>query len=62
MKRRPIMAGNWKMNMLVSEAEALVKGLKSGLDGTEEVDVLTIDLDQRSVFNVYNEPSGGIYP
>lgn len=40
MKRRPIMAGNWKMNMLVSEAEVLVKGLKSGLDGTEEVDVV----------------------
>jgi triosephosphate isomerase len=40
MKRRPIMAGNWKMNMLVSEAEALVRGLKSGLDGTEEVDVV----------------------
>ena len=40
MKRRPITAGNWKTNMLVSEAEALVKGLKSGLDGTEEVDVV----------------------
>ena len=40
MKRRPIMAGNWKMNMLVSEAEALVKGLQSGLDGAEEVDVV----------------------
>jgi triosephosphate isomerase len=34
------MAGNWKMNMLVSEAEVLVEGLKSGLDGTEEVDVV----------------------
>ena len=40
MKRRPIMAGNWKMNMLVAEADALVNGLKSGLDGTEEVDVV----------------------
>jgi triosephosphate isomerase len=34
------MAGNWKMNMLVSEAEALVNGLNSGLDGKEEVDVV----------------------
>jgi triosephosphate isomerase len=34
------MAGNWKMNMLVAEAEALVNGLKEGLDGTEEVDVV----------------------
>ena len=40
MARRPIMAGNWKMNMLVSEAEALVNGLKAGLEGTEEVDVV----------------------
>jgi len=40
MKRRPIMAGNWKMHMLVAEAEVLVGGLKSGLDGTEEVDVV----------------------
>ncbi len=40
MKRRPIMAGNWKMHMLVAEAEALVRGLLSGLDGTEEVDVV----------------------
>ena len=40
MRRRPIMAGNWKMHMLVAEAEALVRGLISGLDGTEEVDVV----------------------
>ena len=40
MKRRPIMAGNWKMNMLVAEAESLVKDLLSGLDGSEDVDVV----------------------
>ena len=40
MKRRPIMAGNWKMHMLVAEAESLVEDLISGLDGTEEVDVV----------------------
>lgn len=40
MKRRPIMAGNWKMHMLVAEAESLVRDLISGLDGTEEVDIV----------------------
>ena len=40
MNRRPIMAGNWKMNMLVAEAEALVKELIGGLDGAEDVDVV----------------------
>jgi triosephosphate isomerase len=39
MKRRPIMAGNWKMHMLVAEAESLVKALLAGLDGSEDVDV-----------------------
>jgi triosephosphate isomerase len=34
------MAGNWKMNMLVAEAESLVKDLLSGLDGSEDVDVV----------------------
>ena len=34
------MAGNWKMNMLVAEAESLVKELLSGLDGSEDVDVV----------------------
>ena len=40
MKRRPIMAGNWKMHMLVAEAESLVRNLISGLDGTEKVDIV----------------------
>lgn len=40
MSRRPIMAGNWKMNLLVAEAESLVKALIAGMDGTEEVDVV----------------------
>jgi triosephosphate isomerase len=34
------MAGNWKMNMLVAEAESLVKDLLAGLDGSEDVDVV----------------------
>jgi len=38
-KRRPIVAANWKMNLLRSDAETLVRGLLEGLDGTEPVDV-----------------------
>ena len=40
MSRKPIIAGNWKMHLLVGEAEALVKGLLDGLDGTEEPDIV----------------------
>ena len=40
MKRRPIIAGNWKMHMRVAEAESLVKDILSGLDGSEQVDVV----------------------
>ncbi|MEW6439422.1 MAG: triose-phosphate isomerase [bacterium] len=40
MERRPIMAGNWKMNLLVGEAESLVKGLLAALKDTADVDVL----------------------
>ncbi len=40
MNRKPIIAANWKMNLLQSEAEALVRGLLDGLDGTERVDVV----------------------
>jgi triosephosphate isomerase len=40
MNRRPIMAGNWKMNLLVAEAEALVKGILDGLKNPVDVDVV----------------------
>ena len=40
MSRKPIMAGNWKMNLVVSEAEALAKDLNAGLDGSEGVDAV----------------------
>ena len=40
MDRRPIIAANWKMNLLKEEAEALVKGLLDGLDGSEQMDVV----------------------
>ncbi|MCD8378524.1 MAG: triose-phosphate isomerase [Candidatus Gastranaerophilales bacterium] len=31
MSRRPIMAGNWKMNLLQNDAKSLIEGIKSGL-------------------------------
>lgn len=39
--RKPLVAGNWKMNLLRAEAEALVRGLVSELNGRtlERVDV-----------------------
>jgi len=40
MNRRPIMAGNWKMNLLVAEAESLVKGLLAGLKGPLNADIV----------------------
>jgi len=39
MERRPFMAGNWKMHLLASEAEALVRALLAGLKGVEAVDI-----------------------
>ena len=40
MSRKLIIAGNWKMNLLVGEAENLVKGLLDGLTGKEECDIV----------------------
>ncbi len=41
MSRKPIIAGNWKMHFLVSEAEAFVKELVVALDGgSDDVDVV----------------------
>ena len=31
MSRRPIMAGNWKMNLLQADAKSLITGIKSVL-------------------------------
>jgi len=38
--RRKLIAGNWKMNLLKSEASELVEKLKSGLAGCERVDIV----------------------
>jgi triosephosphate isomerase len=40
MDRRPIIAANWKMNLVQAEAEALVKGVLAGLKGGERVEVV----------------------
>ena len=38
--RKPIIAGNWKMNVLPAQAVALVKGLWDEISGFEEVEVV----------------------
>ncbi len=38
--RRPIIAGNWKMNTTVEEAQALAKALKIGLEATPGVEAV----------------------
>jgi len=37
--RKPIVAGNWKMNKTVSEAVELVEGVKQELSGVSEVEI-----------------------
>jgi triosephosphate isomerase len=38
--RTPIIAGNWKMNMIRADAAALVQGLGKALEGIENVEVV----------------------
>ncbi len=38
--RKPIIAGNWKMNKTVAEARTLAEGLKNGLKDIENVDIV----------------------
>ena len=40
MSRTPIVAGNWKMNLLRGPAAELAGGLKAGLDGVSDVEVV----------------------
>lgn len=58
--RRPIIAGNWKMNMLQAEAVALVEALWADLDGFEEVEAVVCPpfVDIPAVRSAMN--SGGI--
>lgn len=39
-QRTPMIAGNWKMNLSIAEAVALVKGLAGGIKGLRGVEVL----------------------
>lgn len=39
-QRRPIIAGNWKMNKKIGEAIELVAGLKRELSGEEEIEIV----------------------
>jgi len=39
-ERKPMIAGNWKMNLRHSEASALVKTIAEGMEGLEGIDVL----------------------
>ncbi len=39
-ERKPIMAGNWKMNLTLDEATALVKALGEHASGLDEVEVM----------------------
>ena len=38
--RKPLMAGNWKMNKTIPEAVAMVKELKGKIADVKDVDVL----------------------
>ncbi len=40
MARKPLLAGNWKMNKTVAEAVELVSGLKKNLDGVKDREIL----------------------
>ena len=40
MTRRALIAGNWKMNMLRSEGEALAAALASGFSASAKMDML----------------------
>ena len=53
--RKPIIAGNWKMNCLLSEAVALVGELRStaGWDANSGVDVLGLS----AIYGSYNRSS-----
>ena len=39
-ERRPLIAGNWKMNLSTKEAVALIEGIAAGIRDVEAVDVL----------------------
>lgn len=55
--RKPLMAGNWKMNKTISEAVSMVKALKSEIADVKDVEVL-ICPTFTSLYAVNNEIKG----
>ena len=55
--RKPFIAGNWKMNKTVSEAEELVKGLKNLVSDVEDVEIAVCPpaIDLVSVQNIIKD-------
>ena len=39
-ERRPLIAGNWKMNLSIKDAVALIEGIAAGMGKNDETDVL----------------------
>jgi len=39
-ERRPLIAGNWKMNLSINDSVALIEGIAAGIAGQDGVDVL----------------------
>ncbi|MFH1627878.1 MAG: triose-phosphate isomerase [Pseudomonadota bacterium] len=40
LERKPMIAGNWKMNLSYTQAENLIKSIAEGIEGLEGVDIL----------------------
>ncbi len=55
--RKPLMAGNWKMNKTIPEAVAMVKELKGKIAGVKDVDVLLCPVFT-ALYPVANEVKG----
>lgn len=60
--RKPIIAGNWKMNLLPGQAVELVAGLMESLAGQEEVEVVVCPpfIDIPAVSRAISEGGGGV--
>lgn len=55
--RKPLMAGNWKMNKTVEEAVNMVKALKTAVAGVEDVEILVCPT-YTALYAVNNEIKG----
>ncbi|OEG70855.1 triose-phosphate isomerase [Candidatus Endomicrobiellum trichonymphae] len=55
--RKPLMAGNWKMNKTVSESVSIIKALKGTVDGVSDVEILICPAFT-ALYEVNNEIKG----